>query len=123
VLLHLGAETEFVNVVDDLAQVVAAGDLIFDLPEYLPDLVFDGVRPAGLFLELVEVREELLIDEIEEVVAGEGFVVVELAVLALGCSPDFPAIWHIEDEGIFATIERSFIGAVLLQPIEVFEKQ
>ena len=44
VLLGLGAETQFVDMVDDFAQVVAALDLVLDLPEDLPDFVFDGVR-------------------------------------------------------------------------------
>ena len=57
VLLGLRTEAQFVDVVDDLAQVVAAGNLVLDLPEYLPDLVFDGVRPACLLLEAVEVGE------------------------------------------------------------------
>jgi hypothetical protein len=37
-------EVQFINVVDDLAQVVAALNLVLDLAKYLPDLVFDRVR-------------------------------------------------------------------------------
>ena len=59
VLLGLRAEAQLVDVVDDLAQVVAALDLVFDLAEDFADLVFDGVRPAGLLLEAVQVGEEL----------------------------------------------------------------
>jgi uncharacterized protein with PhoU and TrkA domain len=62
-LFRLGAETQFVDVVDDLPQVVAALDAVFDLAEDLADLVFDGVRPGGLLLEAVQVREQFLIDE------------------------------------------------------------
>jgi hypothetical protein len=51
VLLGLRPEAELVDVVDDLAQVVAALDLVLDLAEDLADLVFDGVRPAGLCLK------------------------------------------------------------------------
>jgi hypothetical protein len=40
----------------------------------------------------MQVGEKLLIDEIAEIVAGHGLVVVEFAVPALGCSPAFPAI-------------------------------
>ena len=49
----LGAETEGVDVVDDFAEVVAAGDLVFDLAENLADLVFDGVRAGGFGGETV----------------------------------------------------------------------
>jgi hypothetical protein len=73
-------------VVDDLAQVVAAGNLVFDLSKDLTNLVFDGVRPAGLLLEAVQIGKELAVDEVAKVIAGLRFVVVNLAVLALrGC--------------------------------------
>jgi len=51
VLLGLGAEAELVDMVDDLAHVVAALDLVLNLAEDLADLVFDGVRPGGALLE------------------------------------------------------------------------
>ena len=58
-LLALRAETQLVDMVDDLAQIVAAGDLVFDLREDLSDFVFDGVRTARFLGEAVQVREEL----------------------------------------------------------------
>ena len=103
VLLGLRAEAQFVDVVDDLAQVVAALDLVLDLAEDFADLVFDGVRPAGLLLEAVQVGEELLVDEVAQVVAGQGLVVVELAVLALGRGPAFPAVGLVEDVGCISS--------------------
>jgi hypothetical protein len=87
-------------VVDDLAHVVAALDLVLDLSEDLPDLVFDGVRPRGLLRKALEVGKELLVDEVAEVVAGQGFVVVERAVLALGRGPRFPAVGLVEDVAV-----------------------
>ena len=90
-LLHLRAEAEFVDVVDDLAQVVAALDAVLYLPENLADLVFNGARAGGALLEPHEVGEELAVDELREVVAGQGGIVVDVAVLALGRGPAFPA--------------------------------
>jgi hypothetical protein len=87
VLLGLRSKAEFVDVVDDLAEVVAALDAVLYLAEYLADLVFDGVWPAGLLLETVKIGEELGVDEGNEVIAGQGGVMVYLAVFALGCSP------------------------------------
>ena len=87
VLLGLGTEVQFVDVVDDLAQVVAAADLVFDLAEDFADLVFDGVRPAGLLLETVQVGKKFLVDEVAQVVAGQSLMVIELAVLPLGRGP------------------------------------
>lgn len=48
VFFRLRAEAQFIDVVDDLAQIVPAGDLVSDLAENLPDLVFDRVRAARL---------------------------------------------------------------------------
>jgi hypothetical protein len=57
-------------VIDDLAEIVAARNLVSDLSENLPDLVFDGVRPAGLLRESVQVGKKLLVDEVPEIVTG-----------------------------------------------------
>ena len=70
VLFGLRAEAQFVNVVDDLAQVVAAVDLVFDLAKDFANLVLEGIRPAGLLLETVQVGKEFAVDEIAQVVAG-----------------------------------------------------
>ena len=47
VFLGLGTEAQFVDGVDDLAKVVAAADLVFDLAKDFADLVFDGVGPLA----------------------------------------------------------------------------
>jgi hypothetical protein len=64
VLLHLRPEAQLVDVVDDIAQVVAAGNLVFDLSGNLADFVLDGVRPGGPLREALEIGKEFLIDEI-----------------------------------------------------------
>jgi hypothetical protein len=115
VLLGLRAETQFVNVVDDLAQIVAAGDFIFDFRENLADFIFDGVGPTRSLREAVQVGDELLIDEVAEVVAGLGGIVIKLAVLALGRGPAFPAVGFVENEGVLFAVQRGFVGFVLLQ--------
>ena len=109
--------------VDNLAQVVAALNLVLDLAEYLPDLVFDGIRSAGLLLEAVEVREELLIDEVAQVVAGQGGVVIEITVLALGRGPGIPAVGFVENVAVLLPLQCGLIGAVLLKSIKVFQEQ
>lgn len=60
---------------------VAAGDLVLNLTEDLAHLVFDGVRSGGLLFEGVQVGEQLQVDEIPEVIAREGGIVIELACL------------------------------------------
>ena len=122
VLLGLGGKAEFVDVVDDLAQVVAALDAVLYFAEDFADLVFDGVRAGGLGLETVQVGEELAVDERDEVVAGEGGVVVDLAVL-FRRSPRLPAIRSIEDVGVFPAVEGGFGGLVVFEGVEVFQEE
>ncbi len=86
-LLGLRAEAQFVDMVDDLAQGVAALNLVLDLAENLADLVFDGVRAGGLELETLQVGEQLAIHKLPQVIAGLGLVVVEPAVFILGRGP------------------------------------
>ena len=121
-LLGLRAEAQFVNVIDNLAQVVAALNLVLDLAEDLPNLVFDGVRAARLLFEAVQVGKELPVHEVAEVVAGQGFVVVEFAVLALGRGPAFPSIGLVEDVGVFLAVQRGLGAFVLLKIVEVFQE-
>ncbi len=47
-LLGLRAEAERVDVVDDFAEVVAAGDLVFQLTEDFADLVIERLRLEAL---------------------------------------------------------------------------
>ena len=87
VLLGLGLEAEFVDLVDDLAQVVAALDAVLYLTEDFADLVFDSVRAAGLLLETVKIGEELAVHKGDEVITSQGGVVVDLTVVGLRGSP------------------------------------
>jgi len=134
VLFGLRAEAQLVNVVDDLAEVVAALDLVFDFAEDFADFVFDGVRAAGLLLEAVEVGEELGVDEVAEVIAGLCFVVVygwvfrganrEIGVPGdFGRGPFVPAVGLVEEEGVLFAVEGGFIGFVLLERVEIFEEE
>jgi len=76
VLLGLRSETQFVHVVDDLAQVVAALNLVLNLSENFTDLVFNSVRPGGALFEPVQIGKQLTIDEVAEVIAGQRGVMV-----------------------------------------------
>ncbi len=86
-LFCLGAETKLINMVDDLAQVISAGNLVFDFSEYLSDLVFNCVWPTGFLFEAVEVGKELLIDKVAQVIACQSLVMVKFAVLSFRCRP------------------------------------
>ena len=123
ILFRLGLEAQFVDVVDDLPQVLAALDAVFDLAEDLANLVFDGVWPRGFLLEGVQVWEQFLIDECQQVVAAQGGVVVDLAVFALGRCPAFPPVWLVEDVGVFLAVQLRFGGFVAFEGVKVFQEQ
>jgi hypothetical protein len=71
----------------------------------------------------VEVGEELAVHKVAQIVAGQGLVVVELAVLALGCGPVLPAIGLVEDERVFLPFQSGFHGLVLFQSVKIFQKE
>jgi hypothetical protein len=123
VLLGLRAEAQLVDVVNDFAQVVAALNLVLDLPENLADLVFDGVRAAGLLLEAVKIGEELAANKVAKIIASLRLVVINLAVLGLGRGPFVSAVGLVEEEGVLFPLEGGFIGFVLLERVEVFQEE
>ena len=122
-LFLLRAETQFVDVVDDLAQVVAALDLVFDLAEDFADLVFDGVRPGGPLLEAVQIGKELQRDELVQIAAGQCDIVIQRAVFALRRGPAFPPVRLVENEAVALALQLGLVRLVLLQRVEIFQEQ
>lgn len=109
--------------VDDFAQVVAAGNPVLNLAEDFANLVFDSIRAAGALAKTVEVGKELLVDEIAEIIACHRLVVIELIILVLGCGPAFPSVGLVENVGVFLLVQRGLVGLVLFQTIEVLQEQ
>src|SRR5580692_7349509 len=104
---------------NDLAQVVAALNLVLDLAEDLADLVFKGIWAAGLCRKGVQIRKELPVDKVAQVIACHGFVVVQLAVLTLGRCPRTPTIGTIEDASVLPAFQRGLGALVPLKIIQV----
>jgi hypothetical protein len=123
VLFRLRAETQLIHMVNDFAQVVAALNLVLNLTKNFTNLVFDSVWPSRLGFEAVEIRHELQVDEIAQVIAGHGGVVIQLAVLPFRRGPGFPAIRLVENVGVFFAGEFGFSRLILLQPVEIFQKE
>ena len=129
ILLRLRLKAEFVHMVDDITQGVAALDAISYLAEDCADFVFDGVRAGGLGLglglglETIAIRKELGVDEGDEVVVDLGGVAIDLAVLAFGRSPRSPAIGFVEDVGVFPAAEGGVGGLVVFESVEVFQEE
>ena len=71
----------------------------------------------------MQVGEELLAYEVAEVVAGKGGVMVEFAILILGCGPGFPTIEFVEDVGVLLSLQLGFVGSVLFESFEVLQEE
>ena len=64
-----------------------------------------------------------MVNEIHQVVAGQGFVVVNLAVAILRGRPGFPAEFRANDGLIGLTFKFRFGLPVLFEVIQVFEEK
>ena len=109
--------------VDDFAEVIAALNLVLDLAEDLPDLVFDGVRPGRALLEAVEVGKERLVDEVAEVIAPLERCCGRACHPCLSARPSFPSGRACRGYRCRSSLQRRLIGEVLLEAVEVFQEQ
>lgn len=123
VLLGLRRKTEFVDVIDDLTQIVTTLDAVLNLSKDFTDFVLDGVRSGSLLLETLKEREKLAVDKSDEVVASESGVVVDLAASVLRSSPGIPAERFVENMGVRLPIQSRRRIAFRLQSIQVFQEQ
>lgn len=121
VLLGARLELELVDEVDDLAEVVAGLELVFELAEDLADLVLDRVGAVGVGLELLEIGIELMVDKLLEVVARHRGKVVDLPVL-LGRCPGGPPEFLLDDRGIRGSAELGRQFFLRLEVVEIFEE-
>ena len=87
VLFLLRAEAQLIDQFERVAQRIAAAKLVFDLAEDFADLVFDRVRALGAGAEALQVGKQLLVDVLDEVVAGQRLVVIERAVASSSARP------------------------------------
>ncbi len=122
VFLLLRAEAQAIHLIDDVAHVVAALDFVGNLAKNLADFVLECLRGCSALGEAAQIREEALIDEVAQIVAGHG-AVVDAAIGGLGCGPDAPAVWLVEDVAIAPVLEGGSDGAVFFEPVEILEEQ
>ena len=122
-LLGLRGKVQLVNRVNNVPQIVATLNPVLNLPKNLADLVLNRVGPGGLLLKPVQVGEQLAIDEENQIVAGQRCVVVQLSLRILGRGPGAPAVRLLENVVVGFAIQRRLGGFVLLQSVEILQKQ
>lgn len=122
-LLLLRAEAQAVHQLQRVAQTVAAGELVADLAEDLADFVFDGVGVGGAFLESLQIGEQFIVDEQDQIVAGERAVVVEAAVGLLRRGPARPAEFLVDEKVVGLAHQLGLHGPFPLQVVQILEEQ
>ncbi len=123
VLGILRAEFELINVIDDLPQVIAALNLVLDLPKDLSDLVVDGVGRGCPQFELFKVWKELSIHKVTKVIPGHGLVMVQLPVGILRRGPGGPSIGFTQKVFVSPAFKDGDGCFVLLDPVQVFQEE
>ena len=118
VLLGMGTEAEFIDKVDHLTQVVPALQPVFQFAEDLPDLVFNGV--GFLSFELLQVRKQLVIHKILQVIAFECLVKIQLTIAVLRGGPYVPSVLRAYDIAVCRAGKLCRSLAVPFQIVEVF---
>jgi hypothetical protein len=71
----------------------------------------------------MQIRKQLAVDEIPQIVPGQRRVVIQLAVAAFGRGSTLPAVRRIEDERIRLPRQRRHGRLILLQPVQIFQEQ
>ncbi len=73
--------------VNNLAEVVAAGNLVLDLAENLADFVLDRVWTTGFLFETVQIGKQLQVHIGDQIIAGLRIIVIKGAIFFLWRGP------------------------------------
>ena len=97
VLVLSTLEVELINHVDNLTHIESRANLVMQLSKDFANLIFQAIRLGCCVLKVFEVREELLVNKLHEVVAthsinGIQYHLACLRVFLLGRSPLAPTI-------------------------------
>ena len=98
-------------------------NLVFQLAEDFPNLVFDLMGGVGLLLERLQIGEKIVVDKLDQIIAGQRVVVVERAVLIPWSRPAGPAVLFVEDVAVLFAGELSLHRPLGFQIVQIFQKQ
>ena len=101
-----------------LAQVVSALNAVLQLRKDLPDLVIDRIR-----LELLEIRKQLHIHKIDQIIARHRLVMVQLPILILRRRPLLPAKLTRNDRRVTLSRQLRRILFIFLEINQIFQEQ
>ena len=81
------------------------------------------MRRGGGFLKLFEVREQLVVHEVREVIAGERLGVVGFAILCFRGGPGVPTELLFDNPFVGLALEFGFFFALGFEVVQVLEEQ
>ncbi len=106
-----------------LAQVVSALNAVLQLRKDLPDLVIDRIRMFRIRLELLEIRKQLHIHKIDQIIARHRLVMVQLPILILRRRPLLPAKLTRNDRRVTLSRQLRRILFIFLEISQIFQEQ
>ncbi len=121
--LRLRSETQDIQLVDDVPEIVTALELVLDLAEHLTDLVLDSVGAGSADFEAVQVRKKLRAYKLAQVVACHRPIVVNRPACTLWRGPRLPAILLVEDELVLFAFQFSLGRTILFKRVEVLQEE
>ena len=108
---------------EDLTKIVATGDTIFELREYLSDLVLDGLRVLGIMTEVLEIRKESRIHEVDEILSDKSDMMIDLPILSLRYCPSIPLELWSDEWTVFSTREDRDITTIPFEIIKILQEE
>ena len=108
--------------VQDIAQSVATLEVVLDLAEDLFDFVFDGIGAFRRRFEFRQMRKELAIREVNEIIADQCFVTVGLTVF-FAASPISLSVLRAKRWRVLFASEADRRLSLFFQIVKISEKQ
>ena len=119
----LGIEGQPVDDIDHIAQDVAGAKLVTQFSEDLADLVLDRTRAFGRLPEGREIGEQIAVDEGDQVVADQGFVMIEATFGRFGRSPIAPPEVGVDQRLVALASQFRPVPALGLEVVQILQEQ
>jgi hypothetical protein len=97
--------------------------LILKFAEDFADLVFDPIRTGGALAEALQPGKQRPVHIIDQVVAGQGVVLIERSVRLLRGRPSRPSVRVVDDEAIGLADKLDLHRPALFQVVQICQEQ
>jgi len=123
VLLLAGLELQAVYLLNDVPHTIPAYQFIAEFGEDETDFDLDGGVIRLSLSQVLQIREELAIDELYEVISHQGVMDVVFPGSGSRHCPGIPPVLFIQDWGIDTSTQESRHLVLLVQIIQIFQEE